>query len=1418
MSSLIKEAENLRKGLVSDMDRSMYNDEKDLFINSHDPDHQHNESEPEACLELKTRNKRKRSASSSRRYRKASKKNKFKIKDIDTDFQLNRNDLFNNNPSSNGAVNQTLQIFASSGIGSPAAGSMHPGSFKIGRSTKNNLATGTKRPVSAVMSHMNSPNSSMDLPMFDLNRMRPRIIKKDKKSLYDNVMKLKLAHNSKMSENTKLKTNIYKLEAENSRKDKILEEILQTSSGATQVGRIKAESHLNSGMKRHIKELKQELEVKELEIKRLKKNIRLTQFQELETEIQTYIKECERLRRLAKGVISSKDPLFDNQTRHELEQRFHEQTMIMERLRGENRNLEQLLHEKEMEIIHLKDLSPDHRERSKSNKRDRSVKEKRKYERQIKSKNQEINKLKSEILSLKKNLNNYKTTCMTPEQLKSEREKDRLKMSDVLRQRTALESELNKLKADKFSQNRQANTTRNEIEELQQQLKEQKDKNESQQKEIERFKTLYINEKSLTGHHFDSKEGIVTDAAQAVKPFDNSMQSQEVPQNDGANTTIQKPEEAKEENILKSNKKAPIQGIIPVAVGGPKSSPKLEESKKTREPFQRAKSPDPVEEPSKENSVRLLQEEESKMTPKANNKILETPVQRRRKNSDSSTNEFKEENAKKDESTDSDINNLASNYVRNTIKQHGERSTEERKISPKKKDRSSHQPEIDIQIESVSKKEDQADPTEDDEIADEEMQNRKHRLSSNVDGTKMDETNMNELTDNRSDSSEDVELEDPRSSNLNVFKSRVSIVDIPQFVKIEFKLILQNKKIPYEKIKKLFPPTKRISLQQLKDHLLQLGRFEEPVIIEQICRYLVENDANGDMIAYNNEADMDKIAIVSKFKNKVVTEDYTIFDEDTPIKKAQIEEIKEEILKLLSSDMEAFKSALDIEDVKENGCLSYEQFRGVLRNMDTKFKKIHLEYMVYEMYKVSQNSRKLNYKHLLDLLCGNKEESMNRYGDLEDDSYFSHSVTKSAVQKRNLKSDEEAKNVNENTDTQINEDNETENNNQEQEESGMNNADLAEGEEYINDEEMIRISESCLIRISNELKIQNISIHELFKDDIIVQEYENQEIELLTPEGFIEGIHQLGIEDFTELDVACLINLLSRPELEDLILIEELEILKDTDKLKSLIDEMLEKNAFSQDQTSEGREEQQENPPNGKAQKKNFNLDSAGDRSICVIYLLIDFLIRNDLSTYTYFGNKIYQQLVKSKSKESTVELIAAKDFFDVLQQEVVTEEFLETIDDSKPLLKEGDAYQTVKEDLMDILSIDANYKDLIFMKKLTKFIEEVSQNDNLKERALNYISNTEESAEETSLRSALNQFQAPLADNRRNLENGGLNPAAERLNTIEEEEKQYETVSHINKTQDRNTGLNTSNFKPSSPSTQNYQNSYSREGIEDFG
>lgn len=78
--------------------------------------------------------------------------------------------------------------------------------------------------------------------------------------------------------------------------------------------------------------------------------------------------------------------------------------------------------------------------------------------------------------------------------------------------------------------------------------------------------------------------------------------------------------------------------------------------------------------------------------------------------------------------------------------------------------------------------------------------------------------------------------------------------------------------------------------------------------------------------------------------------------------------------------------------------------------------------------------------------------------------------------------------------------------------------------------------------------------------------------------------------------------------------------------------------------------------------------------------LLTDYLLNTDTSVYEYFDRFIYNQIVKSKTKSSNVEIINADDFFKKLSNAKID-----------PHMK---AYLTdeIKEELKTILCLDKNF------------------------------------------------------------------------------------------------------------------------------
>lgn len=153
----------------------------------------------------------------------------------------------------------------------------------------------------------------------EVQKLRPRVVLQERERLYDDVMKQRMATNNLRDENTKLRTRLHMTENELTRKDKMIDELLQaqqdSQAGNLKFGRgAKQDSHhLILNLKRKVREQHLELQVKNDEVELLKRNIKNTRTHETELEIKTYMDECVRLRNNLEEVIKSKDTFADPQ-------------------------------------------------------------------------------------------------------------------------------------------------------------------------------------------------------------------------------------------------------------------------------------------------------------------------------------------------------------------------------------------------------------------------------------------------------------------------------------------------------------------------------------------------------------------------------------------------------------------------------------------------------------------------------------------------------------------------------------------------------------------------------------------------------------------------------------------------------------------------------------------------------------------------------------------------------------------------------------------------------------------------------------------------------------------------------------------------------------------------------------------------
>lgn len=86
---------------------------------------------------------------------------------------------------------------------------------------------------------------------------------------------------------------------------------------------------------------------------------------------------------------------------------------------------------------------------------------------------------------------------------------------------------------------------------------------------------------------------------------------------------------------------------------------------------------------------------------------------------------------------------------------------------------------------------------------------------------------------------------------------------------------------------------------------------------------------------------------------------------------------------------------------------------------------------------------------------------------------------------------------------------------------------------------MIDVAEKVFIRIADLIVKQQLTIRQMLHKLTFGAEIDGDIYELITSENMIEAIKRLGIEELTELEITCLLKVLSKTELDGAILVME---------------------------------------------------------------------------------------------------------------------------------------------------------------------------------------------------------------------------------------------------------------------------------------
>jgi len=141
-------------------------------------------------------------------------------------------------------------------------------------------------------------------------------------------------------------------------------------------------------------------------------------------------------------------------------------------------------------------------------------------------------------------------------------------------------------------------------------------------------------------------------------------------------------------------------------------------------------------------------------------------------------------------------------------------------------------------------------------------------------------------------------------------------------------------------------------------------------------------------------------------------------------------------------------------------------------------------------------------------------------------------------------------------------------------------------EKHHEEERMLDIAEQCFMRIADLLHMHQRTVKQAFLKYAQPEQFKDGSVlELISPRSFLEGVKDIGFDDVTELEAACLMKVLAKPELENSVILNEFVLIMENFGIPTLSDEEEYENDYIADTDEEKEKEEEE------ARKESDNKD-----------------------------------------------------------------------------------------------------------------------------------------------------------------------------------------------------------------------------------
>ena len=84
-------------------------------------------------------------------------------------------------------------------------------------------------------------------------------------------------------------------------------------------------------------------------------------------------------------------------------------------------------------------------------------------------------------------------------------------------------------------------------------------------------------------------------------------------------------------------------------------------------------------------------------------------------------------------------------------------------------------------------------------------------------------------------------------------------------------------------------------------------------------------------------------------------------------------------------------------------------------------------------------------------------------------------------------------------------------------------------------------------------------------------------LELVSPRGFLEGVKDIGFDDITEVEAACLMKVLAKPELDNSVILNEFVLIMENFGIPQIESEDEFENDFVADSEEEAKAQEKDN-------------------------------------------------------------------------------------------------------------------------------------------------------------------------------------------------------------------------------------------------